>query len=152
MTPDAPRRTEVVYPDSDGQPMADNTLQWDWMVKIVGELRELFAGLPVAVCVGPCKADCGNERPGGVVVELHSVDEGEDEWACRFLALESAGVDELYLIDLGAKRVTGFIRRGGRLMSVYRISGWTSPILGVQFGFGTDGTFTVCPAPLLVAD
>ncbi len=39
----------VVYPDSDGKPMADNTLQWDWMVKIVGELRELFAGQPVFV-------------------------------------------------------------------------------------------------------
>lgn len=28
---------EVVYPESDGKPMADNTLQWDWIVKIVGE-------------------------------------------------------------------------------------------------------------------
>ena len=42
------RRRDDGYPDSDGQPMADNTLQWDWMVKIVGEI-ELFAGQQVFV-------------------------------------------------------------------------------------------------------
>ncbi len=25
---------EIVYPDSDGKPMAENTLQWSWIVKI----------------------------------------------------------------------------------------------------------------------
>jgi len=30
-TPQAP---EIIYPDSDGQPMADNTTQWNWIVKI----------------------------------------------------------------------------------------------------------------------
>jgi hypothetical protein len=39
----------VVYPESDGKPMADNTLQWDWMVKIVGELRTQYAGQQVFV-------------------------------------------------------------------------------------------------------
>src|ERR1700733_10791007 len=46
---DAAVLDDVIYPDSDGKPMADNTLQWDWMVKIVGELRELFAGQNVFV-------------------------------------------------------------------------------------------------------
>jgi Uma2 family endonuclease len=27
-------RPEVVYPDSDGEPMADNTLQWEWMITV----------------------------------------------------------------------------------------------------------------------
>ena len=40
---------EVVYPESDGKPMADNTVQWDWMVKIVGELRDRYAGQEVFV-------------------------------------------------------------------------------------------------------
>ena len=35
---------DVVYPESDGKPMADNTLQWDWIVMIVEELRQQFAG------------------------------------------------------------------------------------------------------------
>jgi Uma2 family endonuclease len=32
----------IVYPDSDGLPMAENTLQYQWIVTIVGGLRHLF--------------------------------------------------------------------------------------------------------------
>jgi hypothetical protein len=46
---DIPVLDEVNYPDSDGKPMADNTLQFDWIFKIVGELREMFAGQNVFV-------------------------------------------------------------------------------------------------------
>ena len=31
------------YPDSDGEPMADNTLQWDWIAQIKDNLETLFA-------------------------------------------------------------------------------------------------------------
>jgi Uma2 family endonuclease len=34
----------VVYPDSDGMPMADNTLQFRWIVTIKGNLDIVFAG------------------------------------------------------------------------------------------------------------
>ena len=34
---------EVIYPDSDGQPMADNTRQFDYIVMIQGGLAALFA-------------------------------------------------------------------------------------------------------------
>ncbi|MDV7397274.1 Uma2 family endonuclease, partial [Arthrospira platensis SPKY1] len=30
--------TEIIYPDSDGQPMADNTRQFDYIVMIQGGL------------------------------------------------------------------------------------------------------------------
>jgi len=33
----------VVYPDSDGQPMADNTLQFEWITTIKGNLDLLYA-------------------------------------------------------------------------------------------------------------
>jgi Uma2 family endonuclease len=33
---------EVLYPDSDGEPMADNTLQFEWIVTIKGGLEALF--------------------------------------------------------------------------------------------------------------
>src|SRR5512144_1973287 len=33
----------VIYPDSDGKPMADNTLQFRWIVTIVGNLEDLYA-------------------------------------------------------------------------------------------------------------
>ncbi len=35
--------TGVVYAESDGQPMADNTLQFRWIVTIQGNLAALFA-------------------------------------------------------------------------------------------------------------
>jgi hypothetical protein len=40
-TPAAQRR-EIHYPDSDGQPMADNTLQFHWIVLIKENLEAMF--------------------------------------------------------------------------------------------------------------
>lgn len=33
---------EIIYPDSDGKPMADNTLQFEWITKIKGNLDFVF--------------------------------------------------------------------------------------------------------------
>ncbi len=43
---------EIVYPDSDGQPMADNTRQFDYIVMIQGGLAALFAGRPDVFVAG----------------------------------------------------------------------------------------------------
>jgi Uma2 family endonuclease len=37
------KQTEIIYPDCDGQPMSDNTLQFSWIVKIKENLEILFA-------------------------------------------------------------------------------------------------------------
>ena len=37
------RNAEIFYPDSDGRPMADNTLQYEWIEKIKGGCEALFA-------------------------------------------------------------------------------------------------------------
>jgi Uma2 family endonuclease len=37
------KKTEVIYPDCDGNPMSDNTLQFSWIVKIKENLEILFA-------------------------------------------------------------------------------------------------------------
>ena len=42
----------VDYPDCDGQPMADNTLQFEWIVTIEGNLDLLFANDPSAFVAG----------------------------------------------------------------------------------------------------
>ncbi|WP_017307026.1 Uma2 family endonuclease [Spirulina subsalsa] len=39
----------ILYPDSDGQPMAENTLQYDWIVRLVSNLRRLFVNQQVFV-------------------------------------------------------------------------------------------------------
>jgi Uma2 family endonuclease len=40
------KKTEVIYPDCDGSPMSDNTLQFGWIVKIKENLEILFANEP----------------------------------------------------------------------------------------------------------
>ncbi len=42
----------VEYPDSDGKPMAENTLQYEWIVTIKGNLDALFAGDPNVFVAG----------------------------------------------------------------------------------------------------
>ncbi|HZK80230.1 MAG TPA: hypothetical protein VFC46_04165 [Humisphaera sp.] len=42
----------TVYPDSDGRPIAENTLQYDWIVKITGGLRRVFADDPKVFVAG----------------------------------------------------------------------------------------------------
>ena len=37
-----PSLDSVLYPDSDGKPMADNTLQYRWIVRLVANLKHLF--------------------------------------------------------------------------------------------------------------
>ncbi len=39
----SPNQTEVIYPESDGKPMADNTKQFRWIVVIKENLEWLFA-------------------------------------------------------------------------------------------------------------
>ena len=42
----------VAYPDSDGQPMADNTLQFEWISKLKGALEYLFFDDPEVFVAG----------------------------------------------------------------------------------------------------
>ena len=44
--------TEIVYPDSDGKPMADNTKQFRWIATIVGGLQALFDDRPAVFVAG----------------------------------------------------------------------------------------------------
>lgn len=43
---------EIVYPDSDGQPMSDNTLQFQWIVTIKENLELLYADDPGVFVAG----------------------------------------------------------------------------------------------------
>ncbi len=45
-------REEIIYPDSDGEPMADNTLQWEWIATIKGGLDALFRDDPNVFVAG----------------------------------------------------------------------------------------------------
>jgi Uma2 family endonuclease len=45
-------RTEIVYPDSDGKPMADNTLQFRWIVTIKEGLDRVYRDRPDVFVAG----------------------------------------------------------------------------------------------------
>jgi Uma2 family endonuclease len=45
-------KPEIVYPDSDGQPMADNTKQFRWIVTIKENLEWLLASIPNVFVAG----------------------------------------------------------------------------------------------------
>ncbi|MFZ9738602.1 MAG: Uma2 family endonuclease [Prochlorotrichaceae cyanobacterium] len=47
--PTRPLDFPVIYPESDGKPMADNTLQYEWIVRLVSNLKYLFQGQTVFV-------------------------------------------------------------------------------------------------------
>jgi len=42
----------IIYPDSDGKPMADNTKQFEWIVTVVGGLQAVFADNPNVFVAG----------------------------------------------------------------------------------------------------
>ena len=44
--------TAIIYPDSDGKPMADNTLQFEWIVTIQGGVDALFLNDPNVFVAG----------------------------------------------------------------------------------------------------
>ena len=152
MSTEMSKQIDVVYPESDGKPMADNTLQWDWMVKIVGELREQYAGQEVFVAGDlfwyPVEGDPKTVsapdalvvfgRPAGyrgsykqwleagigpqVVFEVLSPSNTEKEMNDKLAHYERFGVEEYYEIDPYEPNVLGFVRDGDRLMPVHRVS------------------------------
>lgn len=52
MTSTKPDLSPVIYPDSDGQPMADNTKQFRWIVMIKENLELLFSDRPDVFVAG----------------------------------------------------------------------------------------------------
>lgn len=44
--------TDILYPDSDGQPMSDNTLQYEWIVLLKENLEVLFEADPTVFVAG----------------------------------------------------------------------------------------------------
>ena len=163
---------DIVYPESDGKPMADNTVQWEWMVLIVEELREQFAGQEVFVAgdllwypvEGQPRINAAPDglvafgRPSGhrksyiqhleggvapqVVVEILSESNTEDELDAKLEFYERYGVEEYYLIDPAESLVNAYVRRGNRLNPVRKLAGFVSPRLGLHFEW-IDGELAI---------
>ena len=157
------QRTEIIYPESDGKPMADNTKQFRYIVTIQGGIAALFAdnrclcrrrsalvsgegnnkiraAPDTLVVFGRPPGDRGSYlqwREDGlapqVVFEVLSPGNTVTEMARKFSFYERYGVDEYYLYDPDRGDLLGWIRRDGRLEEVPEMEGWISPRLGVRF-------------------
>lgn len=157
---DEPR--EVVYPDSDGEPMCDNTLQYDWIVLLKSNLDILLpddfvggnilwypveghpetrVGPDVLVAKGRPKGYRGSYiqfREAGVaptaVFEVLSPSNTLIEMMRKQRFFSAHGAREQIYID--PFNETGYaIVRGedGASIEVPDINGWTSPNLGIRF-------------------
>jgi Uma2 family endonuclease len=70
-----PRRAAIVYPESDGQPMAENTLQFRWIVTIEGGLEGQYADDPNVFVAGdlfwyPVEGEPGIVQAPDILVAL----------------------------------------------------------------------------------
>lgn len=166
----APRATngkpaEIRYPTSDGQPMAENTLQFQWIVTLKENLDALLpdfvagdllwypvegdnktrAAPDAMVAIGRPKGHRGsylqwledNVAPQ-VVFEVLSPGNTFPEMYRKLQFYERFGVEEYYLYDPDRRVFSGYLRREDRLTEIDPIDGWVSPRLGVRFQLGDE--------------
>ncbi len=163
----------IIYPESDGKRMADNSKQFRWITTLKGNLDILFENRPdvfiagdmlwyprpttqirqapdVMVVFGRPKGDRGsyaqaNEAGIGpqVVFEIISPSNRKKEMQDKFDFYEQYGVEEYYTYDPQKKLLRGWQRQGERLTEIKPMHGWNSPRLGIQFDLDNDGELVV---------
>ncbi len=159
---------EIIYPESDGQPMADNTEQFHWIVIIKENLERLFAGIANVFIAGnllwyPVQGSLQSMapdvmvifgRPKGkrgsyqqwleanihpqVVFEILSPSNSATEMSNKFLLYQQYGVEEYYIYYPQRVELSGFLRRGDILEAIDQMQGWVSPRLGIRFELKPD--------------
>lgn len=159
-------RPAVVYPDSDGEPMAENTLQGEWIMRLKGNLDACFPdtfvgadlfwypveGEPqtrvapdVLVAPGRPKGHRGSYMqwvegglPPKVVFEIWSPSNTFPAQVFKLRFYDRHGVDEFYAWDPDRKSFSAWVRHDGELKPVATDGEFTSPILGIRFVIGAD--------------
>jgi Uma2 family endonuclease len=150
----------IVYPESDGQPMAENTRQYECIVALQGGLDELLPdfvgadnfwypveGRPdictapdVYVALGRPKGHRGSYQQwneGGVapqvVFEVLSPRNRFGELRHKFQFYEQYGVEEYYIYNPDSNVWEGYRRDGGELVEIADMGATVSPRLGIRF-------------------
>jgi len=160
-TPSSSASADVTYPESDGRPMADNTVHARWIKLIWDNLDRALDDFVAAdllwypvegdnktrvapdvlVAVGRPKGDRGSYRtwdeagvPPSVVVEVRSPSNSWPELMRKLGFYQTHGVSELWVIDPDQATSHAFARRpGSGLDLIGSEHGFTSPLLGVRF-------------------
>jgi Uma2 family endonuclease len=155
----APATTTVEYPESDGQPMAENTRQYECIVALQGGLDELvpdFVGADnfwypvegrpdirmapdVYVAVGRPKGHRGSYQQwneGGVapqvVFEVLSPSNRGDAMLEKLRFYDQYGAEEYYIYDPDDNVWEGYRRAGAALRPITDLGQWVSPRLGFR--------------------
>ena len=156
-----PPAAPVVYPESDGEPMAENTEQYDWIVRLKTNLDVVLSsafvggdlfwypveGAPeirvapdVLVALGRPKGPRGSYRTwdeGGVVpqvvFEIWSPGNTFPHRVKKVMFYDRHGVHEFYSYDPESREFNAWIRDEAGLNPVDVSEGWISPALGIRF-------------------
>ncbi len=163
----APAPRPVVYPDSDGEPTSDNTLQETWISRmrggfgvacpdafVAGDLLWYYqegdptkrVGPDVMVVYGRPRGDRGSYMQWvedgvvpQVVVEVWSPGNSFAEQTKKLRLYERLGVEEFIAYDPDRNTFAAFEREGGKLEVVAVKEPWVSPRTGCRFVPGEDG-------------
>ena len=151
----------IIYPESDGKPLSDNTKQFELITVIQGNLDTLVpdfvagnlswfpiekqTGINVApdvmVVLGRPKGHRRSYRqweeeniPPQVTFEIASPSNTRQELEGKKLEFyDTYGVQEYYLYDPDRLHLKGWIRQGKQLQPIVSMWGWVSPRLGIRF-------------------
>jgi Uma2 family endonuclease len=156
----APAPTRIVYPESDGKPMAENTRQYECIVALQGGLDELLPdfvgadnfwypvdGRPdintapdVYVAIGRPKGHRGSYQQwneGGiapqVVFEVLSPRNRFQDMQRKFNFYQRYEVEEYYIYNPDGNTWEGFRRGGDVLVEIPDMGRWVSPRLSIRF-------------------
>jgi Uma2 family endonuclease len=152
----------IVYPDSDGEPMSDNTEQGRWIFVFHGNLSVLMDGKAfvamnllwyaregfleeraapdVFVAFGRPKGKRGSYKQWEeddvvpqVVFEIRSPGNSDEEMAKKYLFYEEHGVQEYYIYDPDTNELKVYLRRGSVFIRQNFTDEYISPLLGIRF-------------------
>jgi Uma2 family endonuclease len=169
----SPNPTQIVYPDSDGKPMADNTRQFRWITTIKSNLDWLFANNADVFVAGdllwyPVEGDNKTRQAPDVMVAfgrpkgergsyqqwqeenippqvVFEISSGntQTEMTRKLLFYDRYGVEEYYIYNPDKNVLGGCIRRENRLESRENLDNWVSPRLGIRFQLARTGVTLV---------
>ena len=151
----------IIYPESDGKPLSDNTKQFELITVIQGNIDSLVPDFvagnlswfpvekettinvapDVMVVFGRPKGHRRSYRqweegniPPQVTFEIASPSNTRQELEQKKLEFYNTyGVEEYYLYDPDRLHLMGWIRRGEQLQPIVSMLGWVSPRLGIRF-------------------
>ncbi|TAG63032.1 MAG: Uma2 family endonuclease [Oscillatoriales cyanobacterium] len=136
---------EIIYPSSDGQPMAESTIQYKLIVTIKEGCESLFEDDPNVFVAADLlwypvegRPDI-SQAPDTMVIFGRPKGDRQTKMNKKFSFYQRYGVDEYYVYDPQRNDLEGWQRIEGILEPIEPMEGWISPRLGVRFELPESG-------------